>query len=93
MDTVAETHNSSSKEEWVAVTTKKVRKSIPMGCYDPASGMTVKWNVTAIDVDLDIDTVLQTGYLWIKMRSFLHRCITFCALRLPMVVQAWAAGL
>ncbi len=40
-DTVAETHNSSSKERWVTVTTKKGRKSIPMGWYDPASGKTV----------------------------------------------------
>jgi hypothetical protein len=64
IDTVAETPNSSSKEGWVAVTTKKGRKSIPMKCYDPdpASGKTVKWNVTAIDVDLDIGTVSQNGY-------------------------------
>jgi hypothetical protein len=61
MDMVAETPNSSSKEGWLVVTIEKSRKSIPMGWYDPASGKTVKWDVTAIDVDLDIDTVSQTG--------------------------------
>jgi hypothetical protein len=97
-ETVAETPNSSSKEGWVTVTIKKGRKSIPMGQYDPASGKTVKWNVTAIAVDLDIDTVSQTGYYNIfnvvdKMISLLHWCITICALRLPMLVLTWAAGL
>ena len=62
MDRVAEMPNSSSKEGWVTVTTKKGRKSIPTGGYDPASGKTVKWNVTATDVDLDIEKVSQAVY-------------------------------
>ncbi len=62
MDMVAETPNSLSNEGWVAVATKKGRKSIPMGWYDPASGKTVKWNVTATDVDLDIEKVSQAVY-------------------------------
>ena len=33
-----------------------------MGGYDPVSEKTVKWNVTAIDVNLDIGTVSQNGY-------------------------------
>ncbi len=41
-DTVAETPNSSRKEGWVTVTTKKGRMSIPTEQYDPASGKTVK---------------------------------------------------
>jgi hypothetical protein len=41
MDTVAETPNSSSKDGWVAVTTKKGRKSILTEWYGPASGKTV----------------------------------------------------
>ncbi len=62
MDTVAETPNSSSKERWVTVTTKKGRKSILTEWYDPVPGKTAKWNVTAIDVDLDIEKMAQAGY-------------------------------
>jgi hypothetical protein len=60
-DRVAETPNFSSKERWVTFTTKKGRKSIPMGQYDPASGKTGTWNVTATDVDIDIEEVSQAG--------------------------------
>jgi hypothetical protein len=61
-DTVAETPNFSSKEGWVTVTTKKGRRSILMGWYYPVSGKTVKWNVTATDVDLDSEKVSPAGY-------------------------------
>jgi hypothetical protein len=50
----------------VTVTTKKGRQSIPSGRYDPATGKTVSWNVTASDVDVEIYTealvVKETGY-------------------------------
>jgi hypothetical protein len=57
--------DSPSKEIWVTVTTKKGRQSIPPGCYDPATGKTVSWNVTAADVDVETETeavVKETGY-------------------------------
>jgi hypothetical protein len=59
IDMVAETPNSLSKEGWVTVTKKKGNKSIPTGWYDPVSGKTVKWSVTAIDVTSHI-MVLRT---------------------------------
>ncbi len=66
-DTEAVTRTDSpSKEGWVTVTTKKGRQSIPPGCYDPATGKTVSWNVTASEVDVETETealaVKQTGY-------------------------------
>jgi len=59
-------NDSLSKEGWMTVTTKKGRQSIPPGRYDPATGKTVSWNVTASDVDVEIETealvVKETGY-------------------------------
>jgi hypothetical protein len=60
-DAVAKT-DSPSKEGWVTVTTKKGRQSIPPGRYDPATGKTVSWNVTASEVDVATETVKETGY-------------------------------
>jgi hypothetical protein len=64
-----------------------------MGRYDPASGKTVKWNVAAIDVDLDIKKVSQAGYYDIFglvdqdeiILTSLHHNLCF--------EVAWAAGL
>jgi hypothetical protein len=53
MAIVAKTQDSPSKEGWMTVTTKKGRQSIPPGHYDPASGKTVSWNVTASEVDVE----------------------------------------
>jgi hypothetical protein len=50
---VAKTQDSPSKEGWMTVTTKKGRQSILPGHYDPASGKTVSWNVTASEVDVE----------------------------------------
>jgi hypothetical protein len=64
-EAVAKT-DSPSKEGWVAVTMKKGRQSIPPGRYDPATGKTVSWNVTASKVDVETETeskaVKETGY-------------------------------
>ena len=60
-DAVAKT-DYPSKEGWVTVTTKKGRQSIPPGRYDPATGKTVSWNVTASEVDVATETVKETGY-------------------------------
>jgi hypothetical protein len=58
--------DSLSKEGWVTVTMKNGRQSIPPGCYDPATGKTVSWNVTASEVDVETKTeskvVKETGY-------------------------------
>ena len=51
---VTKTQDSPSKEGWMTVTTKKGRQSIPPGRYDLASGKTVSWNVTALEVDVEI---------------------------------------
>ena len=48
--------DSPSKEGWMTVTTKKGRQSIPPGSYDPATGKTVSWNVTASEVDVVTET-------------------------------------
>jgi hypothetical protein len=53
--------NSSSKKGWETVT-RRGRKSIPTGQYNPLTGKTVTWNVTATEVDLDIEKVSQAGY-------------------------------
>ncbi len=50
---VTKTQDSPNKEGWMTVTTKKGRQSIPPGHYDPASGKTVSWNVTAAEVDVE----------------------------------------
>jgi hypothetical protein len=58
--------DSPSKERWVTVTMKKGTQSIPPGCYDPATGKTVSWNVTAPKVNVETETealaVKETGY-------------------------------
>ena len=56
--------DSPSKEGWMTVTTKKGRQSIPPGRYDPTTGKTVSWNVTASDVDVATETeaVKDAGY-------------------------------
>ncbi len=50
----------------MTVTTKKGRHSIPPARYDPATGKTVSWNVTASEVDVETKTksivVKETGY-------------------------------
>ena len=65
MEAAART-DSPSKEGWVTVTTKRGRQSILPGRYDPATGKTVSWNVTASDVDVATETealvVKDTGY-------------------------------
>ena len=58
---VAETQVSPSMEGWVTVTTKKGRQSIPPGCYDLATGKTVSWNVTALEVDVETIETVETG--------------------------------
>ncbi len=63
--TDTETHgtsNSSNKEGWEIVTTKHGQKSISTRRYGPLSGKTVTWNVTATDVDQDIEKVSQAGH-------------------------------
>ena len=55
---VEETQNSPSKEGWTTVTTKKGRQSISPGHYDPNTGKTVSWNVTASEVDVE---TVETG--------------------------------
>jgi len=58
--------DSPSEEGWMTVTTKKGRQSIPPGRYDPATGKSVSWNLTASDVDVETETeallVKETGY-------------------------------
>ena len=66
-EVVAETKDSLSKEGWTTVTTKKGRQSIPPGRYDPATGKTVSWNVTASEVDVETvetgeDALVVKGY-------------------------------
>jgi len=64
-EAVAKT-DSPSKEGWMTITMKKGRQSIPPGRYDPATGKTVSWNVTASEVDVATETealvVKDTGY-------------------------------
>jgi hypothetical protein len=57
-----ETPNSSNKEGWEIVTTKHGQKSIPMGMYNPLTGKTVTWNVTATDVDQDVEKLSQARH-------------------------------
>jgi hypothetical protein len=58
--------DSPSKDGWVTVTPKKGRQSIPPGRYDPATGKTVSWNVTASNVNDETETealvAKETGY-------------------------------
>jgi hypothetical protein len=94
MDTEThETSDSSNKEGWKIVTAKHGQK-IPMGRYDPSTGKTVMWNVTATDVDQDIEKVSQARYYNIfnivdQMRSLSHWCIKICTSKFPMLVQVW----
>ena len=64
-EAVAKT-DSPSREGWMTVTMKKGRQSIPPGRYDPATGKTVSWNVTASEVDVATETealvVKDAGY-------------------------------
>jgi hypothetical protein len=53
MGIVAKTQDSPSKEGWMTVTVKKGRQNILPGHYDLASGKTVSWNVTALEVDVE----------------------------------------
>jgi len=50
----------------MTITTKKGRQSIPPSRYDPATGKTVSWNVTASNVDVETETealvVKEKGY-------------------------------
>jgi hypothetical protein len=50
--------DSPCKEGWGTVTTKKVRQSISLGRYDPATGKTVSlsWNVTVFEVNVKTET-------------------------------------
>jgi hypothetical protein len=57
-----ETPNSSNKEGWDIVTTKDGQKSIPTGWNNPLSEKIVMWNVTATEVNLDIENVSQAGH-------------------------------
>jgi hypothetical protein len=64
---VAKMQDSPSKEGWTTVTTKKGRQIIPPGCYDPATGKTGSWNVTALEVDVETvetgeDALVVKGY-------------------------------
>jgi hypothetical protein len=69
-EAVAKT-DSRSKEGWMTVTTKKGRQNIPPGRYDPATGKTVSWNVTASEVNVATETealvVKDTGYMTCPM--------------------------
>ena len=47
---------------WVTVTTKQGRQVTPPGRYDPATGKTVTWNVTAAEVDVESKKTVTTGY-------------------------------
>jgi hypothetical protein len=48
---------------WVTVTTKRGRQVTPPGRYDPATGKTVTWSVTAAEVDVESKkTAATTGY-------------------------------
>jgi hypothetical protein len=57
-----ETPNSSNKEGWETVTAKHGQESIATRRYDPLIGKTVTWNVTAIDVNQDIEKVSQARH-------------------------------
>ncbi len=48
----------------MTVTMKKGRQSILPGHYDPATGKTVSWNVTALEVDVETETeaLVVQGY-------------------------------
>ncbi len=56
MEAAART-DSPSKEGWVTVTTKRGRQSILPGRYDPATGKTVSWNVTASKVNVNLSVL------------------------------------
>ena len=58
----AMTHESANKEGWVTVTTKRGRQVTPPGRYDPATGKTVTWNVTAAEVDVEGKMTVDMGY-------------------------------
>jgi hypothetical protein len=49
-------------EGWEIITTKRGQKSNPTGRYGPLSGKTVTWNVTATEVDQDIEKVSQARH-------------------------------
>ncbi len=77
-EAVAKT-DSPSKEGWMTVTTKKGRQSIPPGLFDPATGKTLSWNVTASNVDVKTETealvVKETGNYDMLLRTQLRlRC-------------------
>jgi carbonic anhydrase len=61
----------TTQSQWMTVTTKKGRQSIPPGRYDPATGKTVSWNVTASEVNVATETealvVKDTGYMTCSM--------------------------
>jgi hypothetical protein len=60
--TNAVTPKSSSKEGWVMVTTRKGRQVTPPSRYNPATGKTVTWNVTATKVDIEVEKTVNMGY-------------------------------
>jgi hypothetical protein len=57
-----ETPNSSNKEGWEIVTIKRGQKGVLTGRYNPSSGKTVTWNVTATEVDQDNEKVSQARH-------------------------------
>ncbi len=60
--TNTETPESSSEEGWVKVTTRAGRQVTQPCWYDPATGKTVTWNVTATEVDIDVKKTVNMGY-------------------------------
>ena len=87
--------NSPTKEGWQIIT-RGERKSIPTQRYEPLTGKTVTWNVTATEVDMEIERVSQAGYYdydvfnitdqdKITLASVQHRMY----LRQPMLAQVW----
>jgi hypothetical protein len=94
----AETPKSSSKEGWVTVIMRKGRQVTPTCWYDPATGKMVTWNVTAIEVDIDVKKTVDTGYYDIFNVTD-HDEITTIAVNhnlffeFAIMQQAWVVGL
>ena len=55
------TRRIQTKEGWEIVT-RGGRKRIPTQRYEPTTGKIITWNVTATDVDVEIERESQAGY-------------------------------
>ena len=81
--------NTPTEEGWKTVT-RGGRKSIPTQRYEPSTGKTVTWNVTATDMDLEIKkcpwlNTMMCSISQTSTRLLLHRCITKCTWKLLML--------